>query len=386
MSATSAVPAYFEESWAILSSIGLVNVLFGLMIVGITSLSQISLVPIIVSVAGAIANGLCYYAFYADYAKNGTVVAAAVADLTWLVRARLSSSYSMLIQELQIQEAGLSFYSYLILVRVLKNQSRIVFMSLFWTIMAGLLTIRMFILASRAKDILQGSTSRQTTIDHLHVGYFSSIALVECISAFFLLRKFAAARRTSVEASSTSGLFSYLMKARKSDLRLWQSSAFREPLHIRSKRLLKVPPRLQASATASCTHSSACFLSCFCRPRIRSPYTEDTNMCSIDILASKLVVTNHIHESSSQSRSRQINNTSSRKHTNGLSDISIYPGSHVETRVDAHGVMSSSQERIFEGTLSQAGTHHSSEEIYELQQKGGAITKTVEFDFHESAA
>jgi hypothetical protein len=86
-------------------------------------------------------------------------------------------------------------------------------MSLFWTIMAALLTIRTFILASRAKDIIQGSTSRQKTIDHLHVGYFSSIALVECISAFFLLRKFASARRTSIEAASTSGLFGYLMKS-----------------------------------------------------------------------------------------------------------------------------------------------------------------------------
>ncbi len=54
---STAVPVYFEESWAILSSLGLVNVLFGLMIIGITSLSPVS---IVVSVAGAIANGLCY--------------------------------------------------------------------------------------------------------------------------------------------------------------------------------------------------------------------------------------------------------------------------------------------------------------------------------------
>jgi hypothetical protein len=38
----------------------LVNVLFGLMIIGITSRSPVSIVPIVVSVAGAIANGLCY--------------------------------------------------------------------------------------------------------------------------------------------------------------------------------------------------------------------------------------------------------------------------------------------------------------------------------------
>jgi len=82
---TASVPVYFEESWAILSSIGLINVLFGLMIVGIASLSPISLVPIICSVACAVANGLCYYAFYADYAKGGTVIAAIFADISWLV-------------------------------------------------------------------------------------------------------------------------------------------------------------------------------------------------------------------------------------------------------------------------------------------------------------
>ena len=87
------VPVYFEESWAILSSIDLVNVLFGLMIIGITALSPLSLVPIITSAAGAIANGLCYYAFYAHYATTGTVVAAAVADTAWLVSLLLPVSF-----------------------------------------------------------------------------------------------------------------------------------------------------------------------------------------------------------------------------------------------------------------------------------------------------
>jgi hypothetical protein len=113
---------------------------------------------------------------------------------------------------------------------------------------------------------------------------------------------------------------------------------------------------------------------------------ENADLPSIDILASKLVVTNHSHESSSQSRSRHLNNASSRKQNNGLSGISMYPISHVENRADAHGVMSSSQERIIEGTISQAGTHNSVEEIQEFQHKGGAITKTVEFDFRDSAA
>lgn len=90
--ASPAVPVYFEQSWAILSSIGLVNVILGLMVAGITTLSPLSVVPIIVSAAGAIANGLCYYAFYADYPTTPTVAAAAVADIGWLV-----SDYAFLV-------------------------------------------------------------------------------------------------------------------------------------------------------------------------------------------------------------------------------------------------------------------------------------------------
>lgn len=107
----------------------------------------------------------------------------------------------------------MSFYSYLILIRVLSNRSRLVFMGLFWSIMVALLVIRIMILMSRAKDIVAGNTSRQGYIDHLHIGYFSSIAVVECISAFFLLRKFASAKRDSIEAASPSGLFKYLMRS-----------------------------------------------------------------------------------------------------------------------------------------------------------------------------
>jgi hypothetical protein len=38
------------------------------------------------SAAGAIANGLCYYAFYDHHPTNNTVAAAAVADVTWCAR------------------------------------------------------------------------------------------------------------------------------------------------------------------------------------------------------------------------------------------------------------------------------------------------------------
>jgi hypothetical protein len=80
-----AVPVYFELSWSILSSIGLINVLFGILVAGITNLSPISMVPIVVSAAGAVANGMCYYAFYADYPQTPVVVAGAFADIMWLV-------------------------------------------------------------------------------------------------------------------------------------------------------------------------------------------------------------------------------------------------------------------------------------------------------------
>lgn len=77
---------YFETSWAILSTIGVANTLFGFIIAGITAFSPVSLIPIVVSIAGSIANGLCYYSFYADYPILNTAVASGVADVMWMVR------------------------------------------------------------------------------------------------------------------------------------------------------------------------------------------------------------------------------------------------------------------------------------------------------------
>jgi hypothetical protein len=76
---------YYEECWAILSTIGTANVLYGLVIISITKPTSLLLVPIIVSAAGAVANGLCYYAFYAGYPAVNTAVASGFADFFWLV-------------------------------------------------------------------------------------------------------------------------------------------------------------------------------------------------------------------------------------------------------------------------------------------------------------
>ena len=86
MSSAARDPVYFELSWAILSSIGLINVLIGLIVIGITSLTGLSLLPVVVSAAGAIADGLCYYAFYTDHSRQHRAAASAIADLCWLVR------------------------------------------------------------------------------------------------------------------------------------------------------------------------------------------------------------------------------------------------------------------------------------------------------------
>ncbi|KAL8358873.1 hypothetical protein RB601_008227 [Gaeumannomyces tritici] len=126
MSSKQIIPLYYELSWAILSTIGLANVLFGLVIVSITSISPATLVPILVSAAAAGANGLRYAAYYHTYDTTLDAVAAALADVLWL-----------------IQEAGMSMYSYVMLTRVLTGRARSVFMTLFWVVMGVVAVVRL---------------------------------------------------------------------------------------------------------------------------------------------------------------------------------------------------------------------------------------------------
>lgn len=79
--------------------------------------------------------------------------------------------------------------------------------------MVVILVLRVVILISRAMDNLNGSTDLQNRINHLHVGYFVSIAVVETMSSFYLLRVFAAAKATSVVVYSKSSLFHHLMRS-----------------------------------------------------------------------------------------------------------------------------------------------------------------------------
>ncbi|KAJ0147233.1 hypothetical protein CTA2_821 [Colletotrichum tanaceti] len=194
---TPVVPVYFELSWSVLSTIGITNVMFGLLIIGITGVSQIIVVPIVSSAAGAIANGLCYYAYYHEsYSLQQKAAASAFGDAFWL-----------------IQEVALSFYSYALLRRILKDTRWLVFNTLFWSMVLAIVSIRIAIAVSRVRYIRRGSTTMQNTVNDLHIGYFVLIASLECLSAYFLLNTFAEVMSTSVRAALKAKFFKYLMRS-----------------------------------------------------------------------------------------------------------------------------------------------------------------------------
>jgi hypothetical protein len=108
----------------------------------------------------------------------------------------------------------MSFYSYQILIRVLSHRSRTAFLYLFWTMITIISGIRAMILMTRAMELLQGSPAYlQERVNKLHIGYFTSIAVIEVISSFFLLRVFSAAKASSLIIARKNGLFRQLMRS-----------------------------------------------------------------------------------------------------------------------------------------------------------------------------
>ncbi|KAL2816747.1 hypothetical protein BJX63DRAFT_419919 [Aspergillus granulosus] len=192
---------YFELSWSILSSIGLFVTFVGIWAVFITRPSPLTYIPIVVSISCAIANGACYFAFYTDHATPNRAAASGIADIFWL-----------------IQEAGLSFYSYQILIHTLRDTARRIFLGVFWFLIVTILSIRIAILVFRVLDINSGSSALfssgpyQYQIGRLHVGYFTTIALVETWSSFFLIRLLHNAYRVSPKLSSTRHVFRFLLR------------------------------------------------------------------------------------------------------------------------------------------------------------------------------
>lgn len=101
---------------------------------------------------------------------------------------------------------------------MLFHRTRRVFVASFWVLMTGILLFRVFILIFRTRYLQnrQQEAELQTLINRLHVGYFVSIAVVECISSALLLLKFRSARNVSMRAALQGGsglLFSYLMRS-----------------------------------------------------------------------------------------------------------------------------------------------------------------------------
>ncbi len=115
-----------------------------------------------------------------------------------------------------MQEAGLSFYGYIILSRVLTDRRWYIFAGLFWIIMVGIVGVRINIAIARVRFIVEGGSDDrlQVTIDRLHMAYFPLIAGLECVSAFFLLSTFAQAKKNALaRAGLSTGLFRYLMRS-----------------------------------------------------------------------------------------------------------------------------------------------------------------------------
>ena len=103
----------------------------------------------------------------------------------------------------------------MILARVLHSGERMIFMTLFWALILVIVALRSAVLVVDVRFVLEHNISQdqfQTIVRRLGVACFVAIALAECTSAVFLLRRFHSALRLS---SITRGgrLFVYLMRS-----------------------------------------------------------------------------------------------------------------------------------------------------------------------------
>lgn len=104
-------------------------------------------------------------------------------------------------------------YSYAILSRILRDKKWHIFAGLFWTIMVGIVAVRIAIAVTRVRLIVVDDSGLQNTVNYLHMAYFPLIAVIECVSAYYLLTTFAKARTSCFQRHSKMGLFQYLMRS-----------------------------------------------------------------------------------------------------------------------------------------------------------------------------
>jgi hypothetical protein len=86
--------------------------------------------------------------------------------------------------------------------------------------MLGILAARISITVLRVGIVEGRDDGVQQIINRLHVGYFSLIAVVECVSAFFLLRTFHKAKILSRETAIRTDLIRHLMRSTEGRLAL----------------------------------------------------------------------------------------------------------------------------------------------------------------------
>jgi hypothetical protein len=98
---------------------------------------------------------------------------------------------------------------------MLTFKDRQIFFGLFWLLILVIVVLRVVILITRVRYITGGNTNDDLLhlVNNLHVGYFTTIALVEVVSAWFLLHKFSEARRRTKDVAIRYSLFSYLLKS-----------------------------------------------------------------------------------------------------------------------------------------------------------------------------
>ncbi|KAF4442814.1 hypothetical protein F53441_11642 [Fusarium austroafricanum] len=344
--ADAPVPVFFELSWSILFTICMGNVLLGCLVCGITNWTLLAAVPMISSAAGAIANGLCYYVYYEKNPAMPTAIASVFADTFWLV-----------------QEAGLLFYSYIILKRVLRGMRWRVFMSLFWSGIVGIIAVRIVIITFRVKSILAGNNDLLMTINHIHIAYFGLIASLECLSAYFLMVIFTSAKASSAEIARSGGLFQYLAR----------STEMRVALLALQGTLRAVTHSFKtAGQTAEniATQLDRFFYAVFCLYSM---------VLYIDLLSSKLKFSNGSQDYPS-SRDRYVHGnsqpsrfTSTQKDEFGQTRTENVVG--VDGGIRTHKTRNDSTDHIIDGG-SQGGE---SINLEDMDLKGNVIKKTVEF-------
>ena len=84
---------------------------------------------------------------------------------------------------------------------------------MFWALILTISGIKFTILSYRVCYLLGHTNDLLHLINHLHIGYFSGTAIVECLSAAFLVRNFSFALRASEHAALPGSLFKYLMRS-----------------------------------------------------------------------------------------------------------------------------------------------------------------------------